>query len=159
MPVDHYATLADVNKLAPQAPFTPTSKPPDADVTTFIGQVAERIDAVLANLGYVVPVVTGAKSLTLLRELNAWGAMGQAHQARMTLVAPDAVLQRSPWTKLFDDWIARISDPSDPFELPDAPRTTGELVKPLGELLRSTANLSDDVYDPEARPFRMDMKF
>src|ERR1700720_4134667 len=81
---DYYAVLTDVNALARQVPFTPTSKPSDADVTALIAMVAARMDASMANVGYVVPIVAGPSSLALLREACAWGALGLAQQIRST---------------------------------------------------------------------------
>lgn len=130
-----YCTITDVNGYVPQSPFTPTTTPTQAQVQGYIDQVANQIDLTLANLGYVTPVVTGAKSLIELRKANAWGALGLAQQSRITGVAPDQSVGLSVWTKMFNDWVKALADPKNPYELGDAPRTGKAVVKPLGELM------------------------
>lgn len=151
---DHYATLDDVNALAPQVPYTDTSKPNAALVTKLIESVATRMDASLSNIGYVTPVVSGDKALALLREACAWGTMGLAQQIRdsgiTTAVSAGASERKNIWLKMFDDWNARLCDPNDPFELPDAPRTDEQLLKQGESLLRSSVQGVTD--DPNFSP-------
>jgi hypothetical protein len=151
---DHYCSLDDVNKLVPQVPFTDTSKPPAAVVVQFIESVAKRIDASIANIGYVVPVVSGANALELLREACAWGALGLAQHVRDTAVKTAVTDAGRPmknlWTQLYDDWLKHLTNPQDPFELADAPRTNEQLLKQGDSVLRSfveTIGSEDDTFD------------
>jgi hypothetical protein len=137
----HYCTIDDVNALVPQAPFTTTSRPTIAQVEGVIEQVADRIDATIGNVGYTVPVVTGARALTLLSEACAWGALGMAQTIRGTAVQAAVGDKGEPseniWTRKFEKWLKALTSPSDPFELPDAPRTSEQLLKQPVELVRS----------------------
>lgn len=156
MAADFYCTVDDVNNLAVQVPFTDASKPNAAQVTSLIEAVARRIDASLANVGYVTPVASGTKALALLREACAWGAMGMAQQIRdsgvTTAVSAGAREAKNIWLQMFDDWVKRLCNPQDPFELPDAPRTNEQLQKQPDNVLRSfVQGVTDDVdYNPDA---------
>lgn len=156
MPVDHYCTLDDVNALCTQVPFTTTSKPTDAQVTKLIDQVAKRMDASMANLGYVVPVVTGTLALALLREACSWGALGRAQQMRdtgvTTAVSSSGKEVKNIWLQDFDNWMKALASATDPFELPDAPRNNEQLEKQGENVLRSMSQgiTDDDSYDPNA---------
>lgn len=154
--LDHYCRLDDVQKLVPQVPFTDTSKPPAAVVIGFIESTAARMDAVLFNLGYAVPVTAGSKSLALLREACAWGAVGLAQQVRdtgvQTAVTEAGRPMKNIWMQMFDDWLKRLQAPADPFELPDATRTDSQVLKNTESLLRSFVQSipTDDAnYDPD----------
>jgi hypothetical protein len=155
---DHYCLIADVNALVPQALFTATSRPTDAQVIVMIDQVAQRMDASMSNVGYVVPVVTGTKALGLLREACAWGTVGLAQLSRGTQAsvglgdrfAPAGDVSKNVWTRMFDEWLKKLLDPQDPFELPDAARTNEQIQKQPDQVLRSfVQGVTDDVrYDP-----------
>jgi hypothetical protein len=152
MAIDHYCTLGDVNALVSQVPFTATSKPNEAQVTALIESVAKRIDGSIFNVGYVVPIIAGVNSLALLREACAWGAAGLAQQIRDTGVTVSVNASgremKNIWLQLFDDWLKRLSDAHDRFELPDAPRTNDQLLKQPESVLRSMAQglIDDDNY-------------
>ncbi len=133
---DHYCTLADVNDLAPQVPFTPTSKPSDAIVTAIIADVANEIDATLATL-YQVPVVSGTQALQYLRNLCTWGALGRAQEARTTATAPEAAGIKSVWTKKFEEGLAKLIDPENPFRLVDAPDNGDDVPKVASQIVDS----------------------
>lgn len=155
--LDHYCSLDDVNKLAPQVPFTDLSKPNAAVVIGLIESVAKRIDASIANVGYVVPVVAvGTNALELLREACAWGALGLAQQIRDTGVATAVSESGRPvkniWIQQFEEWLKRLTSPQDPFELSDAPRTNEQLQKQPENVLRSFVQSLpslDSSYDPD----------
>lgn len=138
---DHYCLIADVNTLVPQAPFTTTSRPTIAQVEAVIEQVADRIDATIGNVGYTVPVVSGDKALSLLREACAWGALGMAQTIRGSAVNVGVGDKGEPteniWTRKFERWLKALTAPQDPFELPDAPRTSEQLLKQPVQLVRS----------------------
>jgi hypothetical protein len=148
MATDYYCTLDDVNALAVQVPFSASSKPSASLVTTLIASVAARMDAMLGNVGYVTPIVSGTKSLALLREACAWGAMGMAQQIRdsgvTTAVNASGRETKNIWLQMFDDWLKRLCNPQDPFELPDADRTTEQLEKQGANVLRSSVQSVDD---------------
>lgn len=151
---DHYCTLEDVNALVPQAPFSATSKPGEATVTALIESVAKRMDASLVNAGYTAPVTTGALSLALLREACAWGALGLAQQVRDTGVKTAVTESGRPakniWLQQFDDWMKRLCDPTDPFELPDATASDDQVEKDLGDVARSfVESLDEDEFDAD----------
>lgn len=154
--LDHYCTLDDINKLVPQVPFTDTSKPNQNVVIGLVEKIARRIDATIANVGYVVPVVAGANALELLREACAWGVLGLAQQMRdtgvTTAVSENGRPTKNIWTQQFEEWLKKLTNPQDPFELPDAPRTNEQLVKQPDSVLRSfVQGVTDDTsYDPNA---------
>lgn len=154
--LDHYCSLDDVNKLVPQVPFTDTSKPNAGIVIGLIESVAKRIDASIANIGYVVPVISGPNALELLREACAWGALGIAQQIRdtgvTTAVSDSGRPVKNIWLQQFDDWLKRLTNPQDAFELADAPRTNEQLQKQGENVLRSfVQGVTDDTsYDPDA---------
>jgi hypothetical protein len=137
---DHYCTVLDLNDLVPQAPFGPTSVPKETTAVKMIEATANRIDATLANLGYVTPV-TGTKSLGLLRELCAWGALGLCLNIRGTGVNVAVGERGAPvdniWTVKFTDALKALGSNKNPFELPDAQRTDQQVIKQDDSLLRS----------------------
>jgi hypothetical protein len=145
---DHYCTLDDVNALVSQVPFGPTSKPTDAQVIQIIENTAVRLDASMANIGYVVPVVSGAIALGMLREVCAWGALGLAQTSRdtgvRTAVSASGKEAKNIWLQMYDSWIERLQDPQDPFELPDAARTDEQLEKQGENVLRSSVQSLPD---------------
>lgn len=146
-----YCTISDVNGYVPQSPYTPTTTPTQAQVQAYIDQVANQINTTLENLGYVTPVLTGPMALVELRKMNAWGALGLAQQSRITAIAPDQAVGLSVWTKMFNNAIQALSDPKNPYELVDAPRTSKAVIKPLGEMMRDPQTESVDsglVSDP-----------
>lgn len=139
--MDHYCTIDDVNAYVPQAPFSGTSVPSSVQVEKFIASVARRIDASIEGLGYTVPVVSGTNALALLRETNAWGALGLAQTVRETGVKVATNDRGQPfdnlWTAKFEQFMKRLANPQDAFELPDAPRTDQQLFKQGDDVLRS----------------------
>jgi hypothetical protein len=143
-----YATTADVNALAPQALFSATSRPSLTQVQLFVDDGTNVINATLANIGYVTPI-TGTIALAECKKANAWYALGIAQQVRDTAVATATSDKGTPgkniWTRMFEEWLARLVDPRNPFELPDAPRNNEQLEKQPDQVLRSMAQgLSDD---------------
>ena len=142
MATDHYATVDDVNAIVPQAPFSSTSVPTEGDIAKLIEVVALRIDATIGNLGYVVPVTTGAKSLALLRDACAKGALGEAQMRRQTGVNVATDDRGRPiknyWTQEFECFLEKLADPQDSFELPDAQRTDEQVIKSAGDLVLSS---------------------
>ena len=146
-----YATISDVNALVAQSPYTASSTPTQAQVERFIAQVALRTDAVLKNLGYIIPIssVTAPDSFALVKEAVSWGALGLAQQARQTAVTANDATDVSLWTKMYLGWLDRLGSAKDPFELPDAERTGLAVVKPLGEIQSDLTELSDFTYNDD----------
>lgn len=153
---DHYAAIDDVSAYSPQVPFTATSKPSETMVTAFIEDVANDMDTVLSNIGYVTPVVSGPKALQWLRKTCALGALGIAQAARdtgvTTAVNASGREGKNIWQQMYESRMKAIADPQDPTELPDAPRTNEQLVKQPDSVLRSfVQGVTDDPdYDPDA---------
>lgn len=150
---DHYCLIADVNKLVPQVQYSSTSKPSDTVVTGFIDDIANDMDAVLANIGYVTPVVSGTKALQWLRKTCALGTLGMAQAVRdtgvTTAVTANGREGKNIWQQLYEERMAQLADPQDPTELADAPRTNEQLLKQPDLVLRSfvqTIPADDDNY-------------
>lgn len=143
-----YCSTTDVNGYVPQAPFTATSRPTLAQVQAFVDDGGRVIDATLANVGYVTPI-TGTVALAECKKANAWYAVGIAQQVRDTAVTTATSDKGQPtkniWTRMFEEWLQRLTNPDNPFELPDAPRNNEQLQKQPDAILRSMAqSLSDD---------------
>lgn len=156
MAADHYASLSDVNALGVQVPFTAQSKPSDSQVKAMIDDIANDMDTVLANIGYVTPVIAGAKALQWLRKTCALGTLGIAQAARdtgvHTAVSASGREVKNIWQQLFDERMKALANPQDPTELPDAARTNEQLVKQPENVLRSMSQgITDDPdYEPDA---------
>lgn len=146
--IDHYCVLADVNKLAAQAPFSSSSKPTDQVVTELIEDEANDLDSVLANAGYTVPVVTGAKALLWLRRTCAFGALGMAQTIRdtgvKTAVTAGGREGKNIWLQLRDQRLRALTDGNDLMELSDAPRTNQQIEKQGESVLRSSVQSVTD---------------
>jgi hypothetical protein len=135
---DHYCTIEDINGLNPQVPFGPASKPSSVLVEKFIENIAVEIDATLAPMGYVTPVITGSNALNILRHRCAQGALGLAIAVRESGVAPPSeVAKPNLWTQQFEAWLKKLGNPQDGYELPDAPRTSDPLLKSGEDVFRS----------------------
>lgn len=156
MPVAHYASISDVNLYVPQTPFSPTSKPNDTVVTGFLQDVANDMDMMLANVGYIVPVVAGPLALQWLRKTCAIGTLGIAQAARdtgvTTAVNASGREVKNIWQQMFDARMKALLDPQDPTELSDAPRNNEQLLKQPDAVLRSMSQgITDDSnYDANA---------
>ena len=149
MSVQHYCTLADVNNLVPQVPFTDTSKPNADVVKSIIDDIANEIDSYLASL-YITPVVSGAQALQHLRNLNAWGTLGRAQEARTTQAVPEAMGIKSVWTKKYEEGVKAIIDPDNPFTLVDAPVNVDRVPKVASQIVSSDVlDGTDDVIQGE----------
>jgi hypothetical protein len=149
-----YCALDDLNALVPQAPFTATSKPTAASATQWIADIAVEMDASLRNVGYVTPVALAPDgtdallSVQILKMINAYGALGQAQAARDTAVSTAVTASgrevKNIWMQRYDQKMAALTDPQDPFELPDAARTDEQLEKQPENVLRSSVQSVSD---------------
>ena len=153
---DHYCVLDDVNNLVTQVPYTPTSKPNATQVTQMIDDVGNDMDTVMRNIGYQVPVVTGALGLKWLRKTCALGVAGLAQASRdagvSTAVGGGTADRKNIFQQMYEDRMSALADPQDPTELPDAPRTAEQLQKQPENVLRSfvqTIPSDDPNYDPD----------
>lgn len=156
-----YCAIGDVNDLVPQQPFTPDSVPTDAQVSQFITDITQELDATLKGLGYSVPVTVGDIALNQLKRACAWGALGIAQDARMTAVYRDDSQggQKNVWTQRYEGFKQSLQDPKNPYELHDAPRTDTQVVKPTGALHSSTVDQPDRSTYLDTPPFYIGMKF
>lgn len=152
---DHYCTLLDVNAMSVQSPFTPISKPSEAQVVEFIEQIANDMDVVMAAKGYTVPVISGAIGLAWLRATCKFGVLGQALAVRDSGVttAVSARDKETPniWLQMYDARMKSLADPSTAgTKLADVPATTAQLQPE--DILRSFAQgvIDDPDYDPNA---------
>jgi hypothetical protein len=146
----HYCVIEDVNALVPQSAFSATSRPSQQDVEQLIEMIALRIDATIKNIGYVVPVASGAISLALLKDACAKGAVGEAQMRRLTGVTVATDDRGRPlknyWTTEFEAFLARLCDAQDPFELPDAERTDQQILKNDAALVQSSGLDDTDTF-------------
>ena len=94
-----YATLADVQGLAPVRQFTTTSQPNASQVSRFIEDGAAQIDGVLLAIGYSLPIPADAtQALAIARRGNTLYAWAQVEQAAP--VSEDVDRANQSWT----DW-------------------------------------------------------
>ena len=155
---DHYCVSGDVNNYAPQVPFSATSKPTLTSVTGFIDDIANDMDTVLSNIGYVTPVVAGPKALQWLRKTCAIGTLALAQATRdtgvTTAVSASGKEAKNIWQQLYEERMKAIGNPQDPTELSDAPRNAEQLQKQPENVLRSfVQGVTDDPnYDPTVAP-------
>lgn len=158
MAADHYCTLADVNTLVAQVPFTDTSKPSASQVTTIIEDTANDMDSVLANVGYVSPVVQGASALKWLRRTCVFGALGIAQAVRdtgvTTAVNASGKEAKNIWLQLYEQRMKALVDAQDKTLLNDAPATSEQKETQGDQVLRSfVQGVTDDPsYDPTVAP-------
>lgn len=78
-----YATVSNVSALdRGRDPFTPATKPTDAEVVRFLEQRAGEIDVILRTRDYLLPVATTYTGVLAMLELyNAQGADCLVQQA------------------------------------------------------------------------------
>lgn len=78
-----YASVADVEALAPLRRLGQGSNPTKANVEVYLEGVEAEINGVLVNKGYIVPVDKALSPLAwqLLRRANAQGAVAQLEAA------------------------------------------------------------------------------
>jgi hypothetical protein len=113
-----YATLADVEALAPMRSFTASSMPTASAVGMFLIDTAAEIDLTLTAAGYQLPIpATATLAHAALRGINAIGAW-----ARVEAAAPVSDDRDRAWK----EWVRNIGrlDPGSKgptLEL-DAPR-------------------------------------
>lgn len=77
-----YCSVEQIQSLNQHRTYSDTSKPTLAQVKAFATGIANRIDALLAELGYQTPV-TDATAKSILSWINAYGAASLAEQAQV----------------------------------------------------------------------------
>jgi hypothetical protein len=114
-----YATIGDVNSLAPARSFTATSVPNASQVGQFLDYTAADLDSIMSADGYGLPVPTGASmALLALKRLNAIGAWVQVEKsAQVSEDVKDAITM---WEAARKEFI------SGGVSLYDLPRLGGE---------------------------------
>jgi hypothetical protein len=125
-----YASLADVQNRMPQFVLTAVSKPTADTAQVFIDDTQASYDAVLANLGYVIPL-TGARALAQSKEIVSQGAICKILHARAAAVGTEVALQSAERAcAQYQHALDLIADPNSPVELGDAERTEDFVDKP-----------------------------
>jgi hypothetical protein len=125
-----YASLQDVQNRMPQFMLSPVSKPTQDTAQVFIDDTQASFDAVLTNLGYVVPL-TGARSLAQAKEIVSQGAICKILHARAAAVGTDVALQSAERAcAAYEHALELLADPDNPVELTDAERIEGVMGKP-----------------------------
>lgn len=131
-----YCSESDVGALNAQREYNNTSKPTSSQVNTMIDHVAALMDARLSALGFTVPVVSAAKSQSLLKIINTLGAASMAEEA-IYYEGSEAQVVRDPkyrdlW-KRFETEMKRIE--ANPLLLSDATWAEVTDIRPaVGEL-------------------------
>lgn len=137
-----YATVSDVQKLLPQVQITTTTKPPQADVTTWIDEGAKELDLLLRNLGYATPV-SDANDLITVRDMLVHKVGARVLRARIYGIGPVDQSGAKELERFYELRVQWLSDPKHPFELANTARTTNELVKPSGMVRGFVAENAD----------------
>lgn len=117
-----YCTPSDVVALAPQLTIDASSKPNTGQVVSMIGDVEQEVEAILGNLGYVVPI-TGTSSLRIVKSKAAHGVLAMVLRARAFAVSEPKAQGADEAEQVYRAWLKALASATDPTELPDAPRT------------------------------------
>jgi hypothetical protein len=134
-----YADAGSVQARMPQFQLSATSKPSLDDVPELIKDAEQELNAILANLGYSVPIdpVVSPLSWQIVVAMTAYGTIWRILEARNAAVGGEATAQSAERAnKYVTDRIAWLADPKNPFELTDAVRSGLEIVKPAEILQR-----------------------
>ena len=118
-----YATLADVKGEMPNFPLNATSRPNDDKAQEFLDELHVELNAVLKALGYVLPIAQADSPLafSILKMMVTQGAIARILRARNFGVdSPESNGSRDAQAR-YSDLIKRLTDPNDPFSLPDVP--------------------------------------
>ena len=138
-----YVSVADLQARMPQFTLKTDSKPSIADAELLLGDVEAEVDAILTNLGYVVPV-TGALSTRIVQSIVCDGAIARILRARSAGVGGDAAGKSAELAqKCYDDRLKALAAPREenPLELTDCVRTDLRTDKPIYQI---GARLYDD---------------
>lgn len=133
-----YATEFDVASLAPQLPvFTVQTKPTDAQVRAHCEDVSREVDAILAGLGYQVPITTGESPIAYARvkTMVAWAGLAFALASRaMGVTNPSD--HGADWArKEYERRLKALESASSADELRDALHTSAATEKDAVDLV------------------------
>ena len=137
---------AIVGWVVPARAFTTTSVPTTAQVETMLDQVASRIHAKMAEVGYTIATKSditsdAPRAINWLIQLNEAGAAAMILQSFATAGDPeDASTPAGYWNKIFEDGLKMISGRW----LSDLGLTKGT---DLSDLLVGTSVKDTDGYD------------
>lgn len=147
-----YTTVSDVQNTIPYVPITRESKPSEGTVQQWINETESTLNSALVGLGYVVPLVpvagkTTDAAITILRTAVRHAVAAMVLRARPNPESDPALLQAR-----YDSIMKQLTNPQDPFELPDVEETQLEIVKTspmrvlsnLTDALQETARISRD---------------
>lgn len=117
-----YATLADVLDGAPKLVIGPNTKPSAQDAQALIDATNAHVSSVVAGLGHVnITKETSPQSFMILRDIVVQGSIAKILKAMYYGVRdPDEVGANDAW-KEFNTKLKQLTDPEEPFCLPDAP--------------------------------------
>ena len=129
-----YAAVSDVKNLAPFVPITAQSHPSEGIVGQWIADAERTINTVLARLGYTIPLMalpgkSTADASAYLKQLIANQVMAMVLRGR-----PNPEQDPENFQKRADAMLKAITDPQNPYSLPDVEVTTQSTVKrsPMG---------------------------
>lgn len=132
-----YATPADVQTRMPQFTLGTDTKPTLASVPDFIEDAENELNAVLATLGYLTPVVQATSPLSwpIVVAVSVQATIWRILDARAASVGGEASIKGADRAKqYYTERIEWLRDPKNPYELPDCPRSTDQVVKPASIL-------------------------
>lgn len=145
-----YVTLTDIQDAAPQITLSGDSRPTEAVVTKWIGEVEASLSASLSNMGYTLPITAQdhPASFTLVQDLVVHGVIAKVLNARLWGVGNVDQSGAKTAQMYYDDRLKWLKDPNHPYELPDAARNSGGVTKPhgwnFGSFVEDTTVDSDD---------------
>lgn len=142
-----YAVVADIRKLLPQISITPTSKPLEADVTTWLDEAEKELNLILRNLGYDTPV-TDATDLVTVRDMVTHKVGARVLRAKVFGIGDVNTSGAKDLDAFYDVRIKWLGDDKHPFELANTTRNGREVVKP-GGLVRGFMPESADATDAD----------
>jgi len=136
-----YASVSDVQALAPHVPLNAQSKPSLTDVQRWIDETETLVDSVLRTVGWQTPI-TGSESLKIVRRIVAHGVMAQVMRAR-----PNAETDPDKFQAVFDRMLKSLEVSDDPLDLPDAIALDTPLKSQTG--FRVSSNFKEIARDPD----------
>lgn len=138
-----YATLADVLDAAPKLVIGPATKPSVEDAQAIVDGVNAYVNSIVSGLGYNTPIrkSESPESFIILRDIVVQGAMARILRAMFYGIRdPDEVGANDAYRE-FVTKIKQLTNPNDPFALPDAPQN-----EQVGKV---TSELESSALDPD----------
>jgi len=137
-----YAQTSDVRGLIPHVQISTDSLPSEGTVAGWIADAEAILDAILASIGYAIPV-TGPNAVRVIKTYIA-----AAVAAMVTRTIPDSPYDPEGFQKRYDEWIAALRKPFGigGILLPDdAVRVT--VVVDTGAVIRFSSSALDELED------------